>query len=70
MGRMVVIDHQDGYYSVYAHLGSLDVSRGQTVDAGAPLGSSGPLPGGRNGCYLEIRRAGAPVDPMEYLVHR
>jgi len=67
MGRMVVLDHSDGYYSVYAHLGSLDVSRGDNVLSGSPLGTTGPLPGGRSGCYLEIRRAGEPVDPLNYL---
>lgn len=67
MGRMVVIDHNDGYYSVYAHLGSLDVSRGDSIRPGTRLGTTGPLPGGRSGCYLEIRRAGQPVDPFNYL---
>jgi len=70
MGRMVVLDHLDGYYSVYAHMGNLDVSRGETVDAGSSLGLTGPLPGGRSGCYLEIRRAGEPVNPIEYLERR
>ncbi len=67
MGRMVVLDHNDGYYSVYAHLGSLEVTRGQELDAGSRIGSTGPLPGGRSGCYLEIRRAGRPVDPLGIL---
>lgn len=67
MGRMVVLDHLDGFYSVYAHLGSLDVDRGETVNTGAFLGLTGPMPGGRSGCYLEIRRAGEPVNPLEYL---
>ncbi len=67
MGRMVVLDHLDGYYSVYAHLGSLEVERGEVVVTGSTLGQTGPLPGGRSGCYLEIRRAGNPVNPLEYL---
>jgi len=67
LGRMVVLDHLDGYISVYAHLGSLEVGRGETVTAGSFLGMTGPLPGGRPGCYLEIRRAGEPVNPLEYL---
>jgi len=67
MGRMIILDHLDGYYSVYAHLGSLAVERGETVDTGTYLGMTGALPGGRSGCYLEIRRAGEPVNPLEYL---
>ncbi len=67
MGRMVVVDHSDGFYSVYAHLGSLDVGSGDSVQPGTRLGTTGPLPGGRSGCYLEIRRAGEPVNPLNYL---
>ena len=67
LGRMVILDHLDGFYSIYAHLGSLDVERGESVATGTLLGQSGPLPGGRSGCYLEIRRAGTPVNPLEYL---
>ncbi len=67
LGRMVVLDHLDGYYSVYAHLGSLETSRGESVEEGSFLGLTGSLPGGRSGCYLEIRRAGQPVNPLEYL---
>ncbi len=67
LGRMVILDHMDGFYSIYAHLGSLEVERGESVATGTPLGQSGPLPGGRSGCYLEIRRAGTPVNPLEYL---
>lgn len=69
MGRMIILDHLDGYYSVYAHLGSLEVDRGETVETGCLLGVTGALPGGRSGCYLEIRRAGEPVNPLEYLEH-
>ncbi|PIE51324.1 hypothetical protein CSA37_12295 [Candidatus Fermentibacteria bacterium] len=67
MGKMVVVDHSDGYYSVYAHLGNLQVNRDDMVSNGSVLGTAGILPGGRNGCYLEIRMAGDPVDPLGYL---
>ncbi len=67
LGRMVVVDHQDGWFSVYGHLGSLQVARGDTVSQGAVLGVPGPLPGGRPGYYLEMRRGGEPVDPLVFL---
>lgn len=67
MGRLVVIDHCDGFYSVYAHLGDITVSVGDEVQAGTPIGISGSLPNGASGYYFEIRRGGQPVDPMEYL---
>lgn len=66
-GPMVLIDHQDGYYSAYGYLGQLSVSQGDPVDAGTPLGRSGPVPGGQPGYYFEIRKGGEPVDPEGYL---
>lgn len=41
-GRMVILDHGDGYASVYAQLGSIEVRVGDTVSASARLGDIGP----------------------------
>jgi septal ring factor EnvC (AmiA/AmiB activator) len=67
MGRMVIVDHGDGFYSIFGHLGDFDVEVGQELDGGASVGRSGPLPSGRPGYYFEIRRGGDPVDPLGYL---
>lgn len=67
MGRLVVVDHCDGFYSIYAHLGEISVSVGDEVQAGTQIGLSGSLPGGQSGYYFEIRRGGQPVDPLGYL---
>ena len=67
LGRMVVVDHGDGFYSVYGHLGRLEVEVGSEMEQGAGLGTSGSLPSGRPGYYFEIRRGGQPVDPQGYL---
>jgi septal ring factor EnvC (AmiA/AmiB activator) len=67
MGRLIVIDHCDGYYSVYGHLGEISVSVGDEVEPGTQLGVSGSLPGGQSGYYFEIRMGGQPVDPLGYL---
>jgi septal ring factor EnvC (AmiA/AmiB activator) len=66
-GQMVVLDHQDGYFTVYGYLGQLAVSLGDQVDAGTLLGRSGPVPGGQPGYYFEIRKGGQPANPEEYL---
>lgn len=66
-GPMVVVDHQDGYYSFYGHLSQLSVSQGDQLEAGSPVGRAGPVPGGQPGYYFEIRRGGDPVDPESYL---
>ncbi len=67
LGRMVVIDHQDGYFTVYANLGSLDVNQNDSVEEGQRLGNCGVIPEGRTGYYFEVRRSGEPVDPVGYM---
>ncbi len=70
LGRMVVVDHRDGWFSIYGHLGSLQVARGDSVPGGGTVGNAGPLPGGRPGYYLELRRGAEPVDPLLFLEPR
>jgi len=67
LGRMVIVDHLDGYYTIYADLGDLDVECGDSVDGGQRLGRAGSLSDGRAGYYFEIRAGGQPVDPEGYL---
>ena len=40
-GRNVVIEHPNGYYTVYAHLSKINVSKGQTVSRGQKIGAMG-----------------------------
>ncbi|GHA77210.1 LysM peptidoglycan-binding domain-containing M23 family metallopeptidase [Streptomyces termitum] len=70
-GNQVVIRHADGNYSQYAHLSSLSVSAGQTVNGGQRIGLSGST-GNVTGPHLhfEIRTSpnyGADIDPLAYL---
>ncbi|MFB8348464.1 LysM peptidoglycan-binding domain-containing M23 family metallopeptidase [Streptomyces niveus] len=70
-GNEVVIKHDDGQYSQYAHLSSLAVSAGQTVAGGDQIGLSGST-GNSTGPHLhfEIRTGpsyGSDVDPLAYL---
>ncbi len=67
-GQMVVIDHGDGYLSIYGHVDERLVSAGRTVRQGeriAHCGSGGSfeIPG----LYFEIRHDGKPVDPAGWL---
>ncbi len=66
-GHMVIIDHQDGYFTIYANLGNLDVGWNESVEGEQQLGTCGVIPEGRSGYQFEIRRAGQPVDPVTYL---
>ena len=63
-GLFVIINHDGGYQSVYAHLDEILVSEGQIVDAGdriALSGNSGVSTGPH--LHFEIRRNGKPADP-------
>jgi murein DD-endopeptidase MepM/ murein hydrolase activator NlpD len=65
---MILVNHGDGFYTMYAHLSAIGVSVGQEVDAGAVLGRSGDS-GSLKGpiLHFEVRRGGAPLDPMDWL---
>jgi septal ring factor EnvC (AmiA/AmiB activator) len=67
-GNLVIVDHGEGYHSLYAHLGTLKKAVGDDVDSGEVLGTVGDT-GSLKGPYLyfEIREAGKPVDPREWL---
>ncbi|WP_321503824.1 peptidoglycan DD-metalloendopeptidase family protein [Breoghania sp.] len=67
-GNLVLIRHEDGWVSAYAHNSSLDVKRGDTVRRGdvvAKAGSTGTV--NQPQLHFELRRGNKPVDPMLYL---
>ena len=66
-GNYVIIDHGNGYQTVYAHNSRNAVSVGQWVNAGdtvAYLGQTGNASGTH--CHFEIRINGSTVDPAQY----
>ena len=67
-GRKVVINHNNGYQTVYAHLSSINVSVGQVVQAGSAIGVMGST-GRSTGIHLhfEVLHNGGHVNPLTYL---
>lgn len=66
-GLLLIMDHGDGYMTLYAHNQSLARSLGDWVEAGEPLatiGNTGDAP--RMGLYFEIRHHGEPSDPLQW----
>jgi len=63
-GRIVIIDHPGGWTSLVTGLASLSVQVGDALVAGAPLGQAGP---GRPLLTLELRKDGAPINPLDQL---
>ena len=66
-GNCVVNDHGLGVQSLYAHLSSLDVKEGDTVDKGQTLGRSGTtgLAGGDH-LHFTMLVGGVQVNPVEW----
>lgn len=63
-GRIVIVEHANGWTSLVTGLGSLDVAVGQSLAAGSPLG----LAAAENpSVTLELRQDGTPVNPLDYL---
>jgi septal ring factor EnvC (AmiA/AmiB activator) len=63
-GRIVIIEHDGGWTSLVTGLARTDVAVGDTVIGGSPVG----VAGGREApVSFELRRDGAPVNPLQYL---
>lgn len=67
-GQRIVINHNNGYETVYAHLSEIKVSVGQVVPQGSVIGIMGST-GRSTGTHLhfEVHKNGALVDPLSYL---
>lgn len=67
-GNKVIINHNNGYETLYAHLSSINVNVGQIVPQGASLGVMGST-GRSTGVHLhfEVRKNGSLVNPLTVL---
>jgi len=67
-GLLVILDHGDGWMSLYAFNDALLKDVGDWVRGGEPLATVGSSGGqGRPGLYFELRRNGQPQDPKPWL---
>jgi septal ring factor EnvC (AmiA/AmiB activator) len=67
-GNMVIIDHGNNYYTIYAHAQEIFASKGDIVEMGevvATVGDSGSMIG--PSLHFEVRHHGQPVDPLEWI---
>ena len=65
---MIIIDHGDNYYTVYANIEELFKSQGDNVQMNevvATVGDAGSRIGAK--LYFEVRHHGKPLDPMRWL---
>jgi septal ring factor EnvC (AmiA/AmiB activator) len=71
LGLLTIIDHGEGYLSLYGHNEQLYKAAGESVAAGEVIAAAGDT-GGRPEpeLYFEIRRGGRPVDPRPWFRDR
>ena len=70
LGNLIIINHQNGFITAYAHNQTLLVKTGQTVKRGAKIAEVGQSDTTSPRLHFEIRRQGTPVDPLQYLPPR
>ena len=70
-GNILIIDHGNGYMSLYAHNDGLLRDAGDAVKRGDAVASVGTS-GGQDqpALYFELRRDGAPVNPSTWLTRQ
>jgi lipoprotein NlpD len=66
-GKLIVIKHDNGFNSVYAHNREILVKEGQSVTRGQKIAELGDSDATAPKLHFEIRKSGKPVDPMRYL---
>ncbi|WP_188212188.1 peptidoglycan DD-metalloendopeptidase family protein [Neisseria sp. RH3002v2g] len=66
-GKVVVLDHGDGYVSIYSGLSEIDIAQNYAVNADSKIGTSGTLPSGETGLYLEVRYNGQVMNPLSWI---
>ena len=70
-GNLVILDHDNEYYTLYAHMAEIGVKEGDDVRQGQRIGTvgdTGSLEGPR--LYFEVRYQGKPQDPEQWLRQR
>ncbi len=67
-GNVAILDHGEGWHTVYGHAASFSVEAGQWVDSGSQIGvvgDTGSLEGPR--LHFEVRQNRVPQDPLDWI---
>jgi septal ring factor EnvC (AmiA/AmiB activator) len=68
LGRLVIIDHKNGYHSVYSNINTIHVRTGDSVRRGQTIAESGrSIITTEPSLHFEIRRNNSPVNPLDYI---
>jgi len=66
-GLLLIIDHGEGYHTLLAGMGRIDVLLDQRVLAGEPVGVMESIAEAKTRLYVELRRDGHPINPLPWL---
>ncbi len=66
-GRLLIIDHGEGYHTLLAGFARIDVTVGQSIVAGEPVGVMERMRDKNSVLYVEFRRKGQPINPLPWL---
>jgi septal ring factor EnvC (AmiA/AmiB activator) len=67
-GNLLIVDHGEGFLSIYANNESLLKQTGDEVRLGEPLATAGQSGGNEEtGLYFELRHLGKPFDPLSWV---
>jgi lipoprotein NlpD len=70
LGNLIIVNHDNGFITAYAHNRTLLVKAGQEVKKGAKIAEMGQTDAASVRLHFEVRRQGTPVDPLQYLPSR
>jgi murein hydrolase activator len=70
-GLVIIVDHANGFFSLYAHASKILASVGSQVGAGQAIGETGDTGmTGEDTLYFELRQGAEPLDPLQWLARR
>ena len=70
-GLVIILDHANGFFSLYAHASKILAAVGSQVGAGQAIGETGDTGmTGENTLYFELREGAEPIDPLQWLARR
>ncbi len=70
-GLVIILDHANGFFSLYAHASKILTTVGAQVGANQAIGETGDTGvTGENTLYFELREGAEPVDPLQWLARR
>jgi septal ring factor EnvC (AmiA/AmiB activator) len=66
-GKVLILDHGGGFFSVYGELGEMLKDKGSDVQGGEAIARAGASADGKGRVYLELRRGTEALDPVDWL---